>query len=205
MCSQKLMAPLLRSCLTQMFNWQIIALDVMGIMLLEKNLTIFGNGDGAAWVGIMLKERYDCPSVTILTNGESPKPFSNEVQKLVDQYDFEIKSAAVTAVLGDKKSLNGYELAGGETIASDFTFISLGMIVYNELAVQLDAEVDARGFVITSSSGESSVKGLFVAGDLRANAKKQVYTAWDHAVDSADKINGMLRFERRQSILGASK
>ena len=65
---------------------------------LGKNLTIFGNGDGAAWVGIMLKERYDCPSVTILTNGEKPKDFSDEVQKLVEHYKFEIKSAAVTAV-----------------------------------------------------------------------------------------------------------
>jgi thioredoxin reductase (NADPH) len=171
---------------------------------LNKDLTVFGNGDGAAWVGIMLKERYDCPSVTILTNGESPKPFSEEVSKLVDLYQMKLKTSPVISVLGDKKNkkLNGYELSDGEIINSDFTFISLGMIVYNELAVQLGAELDGRGFVVTNSHGESSVDGLYVAGDLRANAKKQVYTAWDHAVDSADKINALLRLERRQARLG---
>ena len=142
-------------------------------MLWEKNLTIFGNGDGAAWVGIMLKERYDCPKITILTNGEHSKPFSDEVQKLVNQYQFEIRTAAVNAVVGDKKSLKGYELSNGEMIASDFTFISLGMIVYNELAIQVGAEVDSRGFVITNASGESSIEGLFVAGDLRPMQKNK--------------------------------
>jgi len=168
-----------------------------------KNLTIFGNGDGAAWVGIMLKERYGCPSVTILTNGENPKEFSQEVQKLVDLYQIQTQQQSVVKVIGQSKNneLLGYELEDGKMIKSEFTFISLGMIVYNELAIQLGAELDSRGFVLTNSHGESSISGLFVAGDLRANAKKQVYTAWDHAVDSADKINALLRYEKRQKVL----
>lgn len=170
---------------------------------LGQNLTVFGNGDGAAWVGIMLKERYDCPTVTILTNGEAPKEFSEDVKKLVDLYNIKLIQDPITSVIGDHRNheLIGYKTSLGEEIKSEFTFISLGMIVYNELAIQLGAELDARGFVLTNSQGETSVKGLFVAGDLRANAKKQVYTAWDHAVDSADKINALLRLQRRQKLL----
>ena len=63
------------------------------------------------------------------------------------------------------------------------------MIVYNDLAKQLGAELDERGFVLTDPRGQSSVKGLYVAGDLRAKTKKQIYTAWDSAVDCADYIN----------------
>lgn len=170
---------------------------------LGQDLTIFGNGDGAAWVGIMLKERYNCPSVTILTNGVQPLRFSDEVQSLVELYQIKLKSSSVIEVIGEPKKnlLEGYKLENGEFIPSSFTFISLGMIVYNELAIQVNADLDNRGFVKTDSLGESSVKGLFVAGDLRANAKKQIYTAWDHAVDSADKINNLLRREKRECLL----
>ena len=75
------------------------------------------------------------------------------------------------------------------------------MIVYNELALELGAKVDERGFVITDSKGLSSVENLYVAGDLRAYAKKQIYTAWDHAVDSADGINSKIRQEKRDELL----
>ena len=39
----------------------------------------------------------------------------------------------------------------------------------------------------------TSVDGVYVAGDLRANTKKQIYTAWDTAVDAADAFNAKLR------------
>ena len=85
-------------------------------------------------------------------------------------------------------------------IASQISFISLGMIVYNELAKSAGAKLDDRGFVLTDAKGLSSVDGLYVAGDLRANSKKQVYTAWDHSVDSADAINALLRKEKRDEL-----
>ena len=127
---------------------------------------------------------------------------SDEVKELIQKYDFQLNSQPITEVLGDAKNkqLDGYQLADGTKIETEFTFISLGMIVYNELAKSLGADLDARGFVLTDKFGESTVENLFVAGDLRANAKKQVYTAWDHAVDSVDKINGRIRLEKRNSI-----
>ena len=73
----------------------------------------------------------------------------------------------------------------------------MGMIVYNELARQVHAEVDERGFVKTDANGLTSVAGLYVAGDLRANTRKQIYTAWDAAVASANSINMNLRASRR--------
>ena len=71
------------------------------------------------------------------------------------------------------------------------------MIVYNELAKMLCANLDQRGFVLTDNKGKSSVEGLYIAGDLRANTKKQIYTAWDCAVDSADDINILIRRKKR--------
>jgi thioredoxin reductase (NADPH) len=75
------------------------------------------------------------------------------------------------------------------------------MIVYNDLAKQLEANLDARGFVIGDALGQTNVAGFFVAGDVMAGTKKQIYTAWDSAVNAADAINQKLRAESRQAQL----
>ena len=52
--------------------------------------------------------------------------------------------------------------------------------------------------------GKTSIERLYVAGDLRANAKLQIYTAWEHAVDSADSINALIRREAREKLLSST-
>jgi len=171
---------------------------------LEKDVTIIGHKSGAAWVAIILHERYACPSMTILTHTEEPD-FNEEVMQLMELYNIKVKTGEIVEILGNPKEseirMDGFRFKDGSEIKSNFCFVALGMIVYNELAKNLGAEVDKRGFVITDQKGKTSVDGLYVAGDLRANAKLQIYTAWDHAVDSADAINGLLRIEKRDGLL----
>ena len=170
-----------------------------GHHVLNKNLSIIGSGDGAAWVGVMLYERYKCPKVDILLHGEKAS-FSPEVSELIKKYNFNIHPSKIISIQGSPKAkiLESYTLEDQTVVKTDFTFISLGMIVYNGLAVGLDAEIDKRGFVVTDEKGESSVPNLFVAGDLRANSMKQIYTAWNHAVISSDTINGRIRQRNRK-------
>lgn len=169
-----------------------------GHHVINKKTTIIGHGNGAAWVAVMLHERYQMPETTILTNGHEPE-FSDEVKTHLDKYKIKTKKSPIIEVKGNHKELvlEGYTLEDGESIDTAITFISLGMIVYNKLAISLGANVDERGFVITSSKGETSIENLYAAGDLRAGIKKQIYTAWDSAVDCADDINAKIRRIKR--------
>jgi thioredoxin reductase (NADPH) len=169
-----------------------------GHHVLGKRTGVIGHSNSAAWVSIMLHERYQPQKLTIFTNGEKPD-FSDDTKKLSENYRFEVKASPIKDILGEEKGkvLKGFELESGETIETDITFVSLGMIVYNELALDAGAAVDERGFVKTDETGLTNVPGLYVAGDLRANAKKQIYTAWDQAVNSANAINMKLRAEKR--------
>ena len=180
-------------------NTQLIdyCLRCDGHHVLSKKVAIFGHTTSAAWVGIMLYERYQCPQVTLLTNGEAPQ-FDEESMALMKRYNFKIVTEKIESILGEskKRKLEGFQTAS-EKVEADYAFVALGMIVYNELAKMLGAELDQRGFVITDSKGKTSLDGLYVAGDLRANAKKQIYTAWDHAVDSSDEINLLIRRKKR--------
>ena len=172
-----------------------------GHHVLGKKVVVIGHTSSAAWVGIMLHERYHPPAMTILTNGEESQ-FDEDVLALMSRYKFEIVSGKIESIIGDAKNkkLEIFKTAN-QDVHADFAFIALGMIVYNELAKMLEAKTDQRGFVITDEKGKTSVDGLYVAGDLRANVKKQIYTAWDTAVDSADEINTLIRRKKRNENL----
>jgi thioredoxin reductase (NADPH) len=172
-----------------------------GHHVLNKKTSVIGHSDSAGWVSIMLYERYRSMNFTVLTNGEKPQ-FKPETRKLMETYGIKIAVAPIRGIIGEEKGnlLKGFELENGEKVDADICFVSLGMIVYNELAKQLGAELDDRGFVKTQDSGESSVPGLYVAGDLRANTKKQIYTAWDTAVSAVNSINLKIRAEKRKEL-----
>lgn len=173
-----------------------------GHHVLHKKLVVIGHENSAAWVTIMLHERYAPSSTVILTNGEETR-FQPETQKLLELYRIRTQTAPIESILGSEKGkiLSGFKLKSGEIISCDIAFVSLGMLVYNDLAKLLGVELDERGFVKTDESGKASVDGLYVAGDLRANTKKQIYTAWDTAVTAANAINQKLRQEKREESL----
>jgi thioredoxin reductase (NADPH) len=173
-----------------------------GHHVLNKKTSVIGHENSAAWVAILLFERYGSPDMTILTNGR-PANFQPDTQKLIDLYKIQVQTASIEEIIGEEKGkiLKAFKLGDGKTIETDISFVALGMIVYNDLAKQLGAELDERGFVKASDSGLTSVPGLYVAGDLKANTRKQIYTAWDHAVSAASAINLLLRSERRKRLL----
>jgi thioredoxin reductase (NADPH) len=169
----------------------------------DKKTVVIGHDNSAAWVAIMLHERYGSP-LTICLHGELPK-IEADTKELLDLYQINVIKEKIIEITGDVKSgkLEGFVFDGGHHIAVEMGFVSLGMIVYSELAKSLGADLDERGFVKTTAQGLSSIEGFYVAGDVMAGTKKQIYTAWDTAVNAADAINQKLRSARRATKLAA--
>jgi thioredoxin reductase (NADPH) len=163
---------------------------------LGKHTSVIGHNNNAGWVAIMLHERYQNPSMTIFTNGVPPT-FEEEVWALINLYKIKIYDQEIIELKGDGKTLKGMVLKDGTFVESEISFVSLGMMVHNHLVKELGVSIDERGFVLTNEKGESSIPNLFIVGDLRAHSKKQIYTAWDQAVDSADTIDSRIRRDKR--------
>jgi thioredoxin reductase (NADPH) len=169
-----------------------------GHHVLNKKTSVIGHTNSAAWSSIVLYERYRPLEMHILTNGKKNE-FQEDTRKLISAYGIKIHESKIQNIQGHSKGevLEGFVLEDGAKVETDICFVSLGTIVYNKLALDLGAQVDERGFVIADESGLTSIPGLYVAGDLKANTKKQIYTAWDHAVNAANAINMKLRIARR--------
>ncbi|HXH30003.1 MAG TPA: NAD(P)/FAD-dependent oxidoreductase [Bacteriovoracaceae bacterium] len=173
-----------------------------GHHVLDKKTTIIGHENNAAWVAVILFERYGLKNFSILTNGKKPD-FQTDTRKLLDLYGIAVMESPIKEIRGSEKGkvLEGFMLEDGSVVESEMCFVSLGMLVYNDLAKQLGAELDERGFVKGDETGLTSVEGLYVAGDLKAGTRKQIYTSWDMAVSAANAVNLRLRITRRKKFL----
>jgi thioredoxin reductase (NADPH) len=167
-----------------------------------KSSAVIGHTTSAAWVAIMLYERYRPPSMHLLSHGEE-FAYDDETRELMDMYGIQRHASAISVLLGDAKAgaFEGFTLENGSRISLGIAFVSLGMLVYSDLAKILGAELDARGFVKADANGLTSVPGFYVAGDVMAGTKKQIYTAWDTAVNAADAVNQKIRALKRQEDL----
>ncbi len=166
-----------------------------------KNCAVIGEKAVSGWIAVMLKERYNLPHIYVLSHGKSFET-SEELSQLLDLYQIPVREEEITDILGDPKDkgLEGFML-GEKKIDVTTAFVALGTMVYNDLAKQLGVTLNDREHLVTNEKGETSVSGFYAVGDLVAGKKKQIYTAWDMAVDALDDIDVKVRTEKRNKLL----
>ena len=72
--------------------------------------------------------------------------------------------------------MTGVALEDGTVIDVDGVFVAFGSVPQTALVKDL-VELDPAGYVKADETGETSLAGLFVAGDVRTKNLRQVVTA----------------------------
>ncbi len=179
-------------------NKQLIAYCILcdGHRSLGKNSAIIGFSENAAQNALILHSRYNPPKLAILTNG-TPLSVSEETRQKLDARGIAVYEQPIISIEGTAKEriMNGFMLEDSTFVEAEIGFVSLGIRPNNGFALDLGAQVDEQGLVIADANSQSSVENLFVIGDLRANSMKQIYTAWQHAVDAIQQIDRRIRAE----------
>lgn len=179
-------------------NKQFIAYCMLcdGHRSIHKKTVVIGHSEDAAKNALLLANRYSPATLSLLTNG-IPHTISDETLTLLAQNTIQIIEEPIQELVGNAKErlFTGFLLQSGQMLEADIGFVSLGIRPNNQLALALGAKTDEKGLVETDENGESTVENLFIVGDLRANSMKQIYTAWQHAVDAMQVIDRRLRAE----------
>lgn len=178
-------------------NRQAVAYCILcdGHRAIGKHTVVIGYSESAASGALLLAERYHPPSITLLTNGKDAEWTSTTFTKIKEK-GIVMDTSPILEILEadpETKGLKGFKLENGKEVQAEMAYVLLGIRPNNALALQLGAEVDGTGLVVADKNGESSIPNLFIAGDLRSNSVKQIYTAWQHGVDAAQEINRRLR------------
>ena len=151
-----------------------------GAFFKQKNLIVVGGGDSAVEEGVYLTRFAD--KVTIVHRRDQlraqkilqDRAFANEkvdfiwnnTVKEINEKDGKVGS--VTLV----NTVDGTE----EEVQADGVFIYIGMIPLTAPFQNLGI-LNEQGYIVTNDKMETSVKGIFAAGDVRDKMLRQIVTA----------------------------
>ena len=143
-------------------------------------VAMVGGGNSALQEALLLAEV--CKKVTIVQN----LPFFTGEQKLADALGEKANvethfSTLVTGYESRDGELTGIRVRSGETgeektIPVDGAFLAVGLVPENGPFAQL-AKLDDRGYFASGEDCVTLTEGVFVAGDCRQKAIRQVVTA----------------------------
>lgn len=102
-----------------------------------------------------------------------------------------IVEGTVTRVLVDGDRMSGVEMDDGRVIPRTALFVPPRFVPNNDLLLRLGCATDEDGWPVKDATGQTSVPGVWVAGNL-ANARAQVITAAGEGSAAAIAMNADL-------------
>ena len=144
-----------------------------------QSVAVIGGGNSALQEAVMLSDI--CSKVTVIQN----LPFLTGEKQLINAVESKdnieiILSCVVSEIIGDDKFC-GIEIdTNGEKTILDFDgiFVAIGQKPENEPFKNV-VQLDNNGYIVSGENclPESNLNGIFVAGDCRTKAIRQVATA----------------------------
>lgn len=102
-----------------------------------------------------------------------------------------IVEGAVDQVVIKDDALHGLALEDGRFVARDVVFVPPRFVPSNSVLIDLGCEIDETGWVVTDGTGQTTVPGVWAAGNVH-NPRAQVITAAGEGSTAAIAINADL-------------
>jgi thioredoxin reductase (NADPH) len=165
----------------------------------DKELLVIGGGNSGFEEGLFLTKFGT--KVTILEVGDAPRA-SRVLQEQVEKNPkMEVRTTTTVQEFKGNGKLNGVVIKNLKTNeveelnpAAAFIFIGLDP---NTAFLKDSTELDQWGFIQTSAQFETSIPGIYAAGDVRAGSTKQVTGAVGEGTTAAMMIRHYLENVQR--------
>jgi len=168
-----------------------------GAFYRDKDIIVVGGGNSAVEESIFLSGFVR--SVKIITNTDKFSATETYLEKLPsianietftnkDSLEFVPDENGLFAGLKVKDTVTGEE----ETLTADGAFIFIGLIP-NTQSFKDVIQLNKRGFITTKGLAQTSVEGIFAAGDVREGAIAQVAAATGEGILAAYGIRDYLK------------
>lgn len=147
----------------------------------DKEVVVVGGGDTAMEEASLLA-RF-CRRVTVVHRRDTLRATTILQQRAKENPRIDFRwNTLVTAILGDQQSgvtgvrLKNIESGAEEDFACDGLFIAIGHTPNTQLFKD-QLELDENGYIVTHNGTETSVAGVFAAGDVQDPHYRQAITA----------------------------
>jgi len=142
-----------------------------GPMFKGKDLVIVGGGDSAVKESLLLA-KYG-KTVKIVYRGEKVRPEPINLRRMEETPNIEvINKTNITEIVGEN-FVEKIKLDTGGELECQGVFIEIGRLPRNDLAKQMNVNLNEKGEVIINKMSETNVPGFFSAGDCTDTDWKQ--------------------------------
>ena len=151
----------------------------------DRSIAVIGHGARGVGEAVFVARTYS-DRVTLLTLG-CALTLTDRQEQLVQQHGIRTVQDRVSRL-----SIEGSRIAavhaGGEEHRFDVLYSALGLYHRSELALGLGAEHDGAGALLVDHHCQTTVKGLYAAGDI-VRGLDQIVVAMGHAATAATHIH----------------
>jgi thioredoxin reductase len=163
--------------------------DCDGFEARGRRIGVIGWGKSVAGFALKLLQWSD--DIVVFTHGQ-PREWDEELHSKLLAEQITIKDERVISLVGDEGRVEAAVLATGERVAVQRVFFTINVERSTTLAEELGCEVDPEHpNVIVDEYRQTTVEGVYAAGDLVAGAQLVITSAADGAI-AAIAINKSL-------------
>ena len=159
-----------------------------GHKTVDKTLICIGNTDEAATTTMQFL--LFTPHITLLADPQYAR-FSPEKLAALEQHNIPVVLARPDRFdfSPDGSRLTGLCLDNGDLLPGDMIFSLLGVRPNTGLARDMGLALDEHGYIVMDEEGQTSVRGVFAAGDLTRKYTQQVASAVHAGAEAAQTMN----------------
>jgi thioredoxin reductase (NADPH) len=159
----------------------------------DTRLGVLGSGETVGRHALFLRTFSD--DIAVFLHGE-PRDCLGSTQRRLEQCGIQVFEPRVECVL-EKPGANGaiegvgLRLADGSEHPLSVLYGALGCDVNLEPVRRLNLKLDCDGYIIADMNGETSVSGIYAAGDISSDVS-QISVAFGEAATAAIRIHNRL-------------
>ncbi len=176
-----------------------------GAFYRDKRLVLVGGGNSAVQEAMFLT-RF-ASKIDLLVRGDKLKASDVLIQEMEKKHKDKITvhfNTVTQEIVGQDNKLTAVKAVkdGKETtFETDGVFIFIGLLPNTGFLKDSDIELDEIGMVKTNDKLETSLKGVFCAGDVRSGATMQIASAIGEGATAALRIREYIEQQSRQKDL----
>jgi thioredoxin reductase (NADPH) len=152
----------------------------------DRRIAVIGHGAQGLGEAAFIARTYS-DDVTLLTLG-APMRLDAAAREKVAQHRIRVVEQPIAALDIDGDRIAALRTGGGQELRFEVLYSALGLHYRSELALGLGAAADARGALRVDGHNQTSVKGLYAAGDI-VRGLDQVVAAMGHAAVAATHVH----------------
>lgn len=171
--------------------------DCDGYESRDKRIAVLGSGRKTVGFALSLLTWTD--KITLITNGDAGDMTANDRSKL-GALDIQVRDQTIAALDGDweSKRLQRVLFTEGEPLECDSLFFNLGTEPASDLHEMLGCELDKEvGLVWVDQKQQTSINGVYAAGDITPNSQLAVVAAAEGAMAAIHMHQSLIPAERR--------